>query len=273
MSDGMSGGTGDRTVAVVTGASSGIGAATARALGARGWAVVLVARRAERLAAVAADVVTAGGTPLVATQDAADGRAMLTLRDRVTAELGPVRVLVNSAGAGAWRWPEETSPAEFEAMLDAPLRAAWHATAAFLPGMLAAGRGVVVHVGSPASLVPWPGATGYTVARWGLRGLHEALRQDLRGTGVRTCHLLLGEVTSEYFTANPGSHDGIPRVARVIPVIAPEVAARVVLRCIDRPRAQVLHPRTLRLMQAVNRVAPRLVADLAWRTGRRRGAP
>ncbi|MGA0830799.1 MAG: short-chain dehydrogenase, partial [Nitriliruptoraceae bacterium] len=85
--------------------------------------------------------------------------------------------------------------------------------------------------------------------------------------------LLLGEVTSEYFTANPDSRQHIPRVARIIRVITPEEAAAVVLRCLDRPRAQMFHPRALGLLQAANRVAPRLVADLAWRTGRRRPAP
>jgi NADP-dependent 3-hydroxy acid dehydrogenase YdfG len=261
------------SVIVVTGASAGIGAATARALGARGTAVVLVARRADRLAAVAAEVEAAGGRALVAALDAADGAAVLALRDRVHAELGPVAAVVNSAGAGTWRWIEDTPPDAFERMLDAPLRAAWNATHAFLPDLLAAGRGVVVHVGSPASLAPWPGATGYTVARWGLRGLHEALRQDLRGTGVRSCHLLLGEVTSEYFTANPDSHQHIPRVARVIRTIAPEEAARAVLRCLDRPRAQVFHPRMLGAMQALNRLAPGLVAAAARWSGRRRAAP
>jgi len=269
----MSPGDRTRTVTVVTGASAGIGAATARALGARGGSVVLVARRADRLAAVAAEVEAAGGRALAAPLDAADGAAVLALRDRVHAELGPVGAVVNSAGAGTWRWIEDTPPGAFERMLDAPLRAAWNTTHAFLPDLLAARRGVVVHVGSPASLAPWPGATGYTVARWGLRGLHEALRQDLRGTGVRSCHLLLGEVTSEYFTANPGSQEHIPRVARLIRTISSEEAATAVLRCLDRPRPQVLHPRMLLAMQAANRVAPGLVGLVAWRSGRRRAAP
>lgn len=260
-------------VTVVTGASAGIGAATARALAIRGGAVVLVARRADRLAAVAAEVEAAGARTVVAAMDAADGPGMLALRDRVHAELGPVTAIVNSAGAGTWRWIEDTPPDEFERMLDAPLRAAWNTTHAFLPDLIGAGRGVVVHVGSPASLAPWPGATGYTVARWGLRGLHEALCQDLRGTGVRSCHLLLGEVTSEYFIANPDTHQHIPRVARLIRVIDPEEAAAAVLRCLDRPRRQVFHPRMLAGMQAVNRAVPGLVGLVAWRSGRRRPAP
>jgi uncharacterized protein len=261
---------GQARVAVVTGASSGIGAATARLLGAQGWTVVLVARRADRLAEVARAIDTAGGRALVEPLDAADGAAVDAMAARVVDAAGVPDAVVNSAGAGVWRWMEDTSHGELDAMLGAPFRAAWNVTRAFLPAMLERGHGVVVHVGSPASLAPWPGATGYTTSRWALRGLHEALRQDLAGTGVRTCHVLFGEVTSEYFDANPDTHQHIPRVARIIPVIAPERAAEVVVRTIARPRAQVFHPRTLGLMQVGNRLAPSLVALLARRTGRRR---
>jgi uncharacterized protein len=259
-------------VAVITGASSGIGAATALALARRGWALALVARRADRLSAVAAEVRALGGHALTAAIDAGDAAAVLAMRDRVVARLGVPDAIVNSAGGGSWRWMEDTAPRDFDAMLAAPLRAAWNTTHAFMADLIGAGRGVIVHIGSPASLAPWPGATGYTVARWGLRGLHEALRQDLAGTGVRSCHVLFGEVTSEYFVANPDTHQHIPRVARIIPVITPERAATVVIRTIDRPRTQVFHPWVLALLQVANRVSPRLVALVARRTGRRRSA-
>jgi uncharacterized protein len=257
-------------VAVITGASSGIGAATALALARQGWALALVARRADRLAAVAAEVERLGGRALVAAIDAGDAPAVDAMRERTIARFGVPDAIVNSAGGGRWRWMEDTAATELESMLDAPFRAAWHTTRAFLPDLLAAGRGVIVHVGSPASLAPWPGATGYTTSRWALRGLHEALRQDLAGTGVHSCHLLFGEVTSEYFIANPDSRQHIPRVARIIPVIAPERAAEVIVRTIGRPRAQVFHPRTLRMLAVVDRFAPGLVALLARRTGRQR---
>jgi uncharacterized protein len=257
-------------VAVVTGASSGIGAATARLLGTRGWTIVLVARRGDRLAEVARDVEAAGGRALVEPLDAADGVAVDAMAARVLEAVGTPEAIVNSAGAGVWRWMEDTSHAELAAMLGAPFLAAWNTTHAFLPALLARRSGVIVHVGSPASVAPWPGATGYTTSRWALRGLHEALRQDLAGTGVRSCHVLFGEVSSGYFDANPGTHEHIPRVGRLIPVITPERAARVVARTIDRPRAQVFAPRMLAAMQAANRISPGLVAMLARRTGRQR---
>ena len=262
----------ERRVAVVTGASSGIGAATARLLGSRGWTVVLVARRADRLAAVARDVEAGGGRAVSEPLDAADGPAVDAMATRVLGDAGPPDAVVNSAGAGVWRWMEDTSHAELAAMLGAPFLAAWNVTHAFLPALLARRAGVVVHVGSPASVAPWPGATGYTTSRWALRGLHEALRQDLAGTGVASCHVLFGEVTSEYFEANPDTHEHIPRVGRLIPTITPERAARVIVRTIGRPRAQVFDPPMLAALQAANRLSPRLVALVARRTGRRRGA-
>ena len=261
---------GPSQVAVVTGASSGIGAASARLLGASGWTVVLIARRADRLADVARDVEGAGGRALVEPLDAADADAVDAMAARVLDAVGVPDVIVNSAGAGVWRWMEDTSHDELASMLGAPFLAAWNVTHAFMPALLARGSGVIVHVGSPASLAPWPGATGYTTSRWALRGLHEALRQDLAGTGVRTCHVLFGEVSSEYFDANPDTHEHIPRVGRIIPTITPERAARVVVRTIGRPRTQVFDPPMLAVVQLANRLSPGLVALLARRTGRQR---
>ena len=264
----MSGITG--RIAVVTGASSGIGAATARLLGSQGWTVVLVARRADRLEAVAREVVAAGGQAWVEPLDAADPAAVDAMAARVRTAQGSPAAVVNAAGAGVWRWMEDTSHEELAGMLGAPFLAAWNVSRAFMPAMLERRRGVLVHVGSPASVAPWPGATGYTTSRWALRGLHEALRQDLVGTGVRSCHVLFGEVSSEYFDANPDTHEHIPRVGRLIPTITPERAARIIVRTIERPRAQVFDPPMLAAMQAANRISPRLVALVARRTGRRR---
>jgi len=159
-----------------------------------------------------------------------------------------------------------------EQLLDAPFRSAYHVTYGFLGAMLAAGEGVVVHVGSPASLVPWPSATGYTISRWALRGFHEALVQDLHGTGLHSCHVLFGEVASEYFVANPDSYEFIPAVGRLIPKITPSEAAEVIVRTLHRPRPLVVHPMVHRLLYASNLVAPRVVRAVARATGRRRRA-
>ena len=257
-------------LAVVTGASSGTGAATAEALGALGWRVVLVARRAERLHEVASRVTAVGGDAVVEPLDGGDAAAVGAMVERVRTRLGTPGAIVNSAGAGEWRWLEDSPPADMERMLDAPFRVAYHVTQGFMRDLLAQRSGVIVHVGSPASLLPWPSATAYTVSRWALRGLHESLSQDLAGTGVHSCHVLFGEVTSDYFTANADSRQHIPILGHLIPTITPAEAAEVIVRTIHRPRHQVLHPRTLATFEATHRLAPGPVRFLARVTGRRR---
>ena len=95
------------------------------------------------------------------------------------------------------------------------------------------------------------GATAYTASRWALRGLHEALRQDLRGTGVTSSLIYFGEVSSEYFEANPDSHEHIPSLGSWIPVSTPERCAEVILGVVRRPRAVVFHPLAREQIRAI----------------------
>jgi NADP-dependent 3-hydroxy acid dehydrogenase YdfG len=234
-----------------------------------GWRVVLVARREERLEELASDIVAAGGDVMSEALDAADGRAVMAMAERVRAVWGAPSAVVNSAGAGVWRFLEETSVEEIFDMIGAPYLAAANTCRVFVADMLTAKRGHFVHVGSPASVVPWPGATAYTASRWALRGLHEALCQDLRGTGVHSSLVYFGEVSSEYFEANPGSHQHMPKLASPIPVSTPERCAEVLLGVVRRPRPVVFYPLTLRVMACFAAFAPRPVRWLAARTGRR----
>jgi len=259
----------DYPIAIVTGASSGIGAATAKALAAEGWRVALVARRASRLAELAEEISAAGGEAIAAPLDAADGGAVLAMAGRVRADWGVPSLVVNSAGAGVWRFLEETSPEQIVEMIGAPYLAAANTSRAFITLMLAAGRGHLVHVGSPASVMPWPGATAYTASRWALRGLHEALHMDLVGTGVHSSLVYLGEVSSEYFEANPDSRQYIPKIGAWIPVSTPERCAEVILRVVRRPRRVVFYPFMLRLMAWMAVISPGLTRRLISRTGRR----
>jgi short-subunit dehydrogenase len=135
--------------------------------------------------------------------------------------------------------------------------------------MIAARRGILVHVGSPASRLPWPGATAYAAARWALRGLNEALNQDLMGTGVTSSHVVFGEVSSPYFEHNRVERDQLPKLGRLIPVTTPERCADIILDTIRRPRREVVFPFMLKLFYWMAAVTPGPTRWLVARSGRR----
>ena len=204
------------TTVLITGASFGVGAATARAVARAGGRVALLALTAAALEQIAAEIAAAGGTARAYPVDLADPAAVMQVAQRVAAEIGVPDIIVNNAGAGRWLFLEETSTEEAVAMMAVPYFAALYVSRAFLPAMLRRGRGLIVNVNSPASLVAWPGATGYTAARWALRGFTEALRADLRGTRLRVMAVIPGIITSTYFEHNPGVTERFPKIARAL---------------------------------------------------------
>jgi short-subunit dehydrogenase len=254
-------------LALITGASSGIGADVARQLARTGYRVILLARRRPELELVAQSI---GGDAIVEPCDAASGEQVLAMADRVRGASGVPDVIVNAAGAGVWKYMEETTPAEAVSMMQAPYFAAFNTTGAFMADMLKRRTGTVIHINSPAAFFPWPSAVGYAAARWALRGLHEALCQDLAGTGVRSCHVVLGEVDSPYFEHNPGTRAKLPKIAKTIRTVTTDECGRLIAGLAEKPRREVFYPFMLRLYSWNNRFAPALVRSLIRRTGARR---
>ena len=258
-------------LAVVTGASSGIGAATARALATAGARVVLVARSAAT-EAVASEIAAAGGQAHAERVDLADEAAVADLGHRVLAAHGPPDLVVNNAGAGRYLAIDETPPGDAAALMASPYLAAFHVTRAFVPSMVGRGSGRIANVTSPAAYFPWPGAAAYSAARWAVRGLTAALRADLRGTGVDATLVVLGLVDSPYFEHNPGSAERVPGITRLLPTLTPETAARAIVRGLARDRRTIFAPRPLGAFVALHAVAPRPVEALVAATGWRRPA-
>lgn len=205
-------------VAVITGASSGIGAATARNLAAQGFHVVAVARRADRIEALASEI---GGTAIVA--DVTDGASVETLASK----LDRVDVLVNNAGGARglapvaeaelehWRWMWETN-------VIGTLRV----TRALLPKLIDSGDGLIVTVTSVAALEVYDGGAGYTAAKHAQGAMHRTLRGELLGKPVRLTEIAPGAVETEFslvrFAGDQERADAV--YTGITPLVADDVA-------------------------------------------------
>ncbi len=233
----------------------------------RGYRVVLVARREAELRNEAKRI---GANAFVEVCDASSGQQVLAMSERVLREHGVPDVIVNSAGAGVWKYIEHTSPEEAMVLMQAPYFAAFNVTHAFMARMLARRSGVLIHVNSPAAFFPWPSAVGYTAARWALRGLHEGLCQDLAGTGVRSCQVVFGKIDSPYFDHNPGTRSKLPKSARLARTLSTDECGDLIARVAEKPRRDVFHPFMLRLFVWNNRIAPATVRWIVRITGARR---
>jgi short-subunit dehydrogenase len=246
---------------LVTGASSGIGEATAKLYGARGAHVLLLARNAARLEAVAQAIRKDGGTATAFPLDLADAAATEALAQRIAGELGTPDILINNAGAGRWKPLLETTPEEARAMMAVPYFAAFDLTRAFAPGMIARGNGSLVFVTSPASYLAWPRASAYIAARRALAGLAETLQSELKGTGVNVTVVALGTVETPYWQNNPGSRENLPQTdPRLVPVLTPEQAAEAIVDGVEQKKRFVVKPGIFRALFVLNALFPRLVA-------------
>jgi NADP-dependent 3-hydroxy acid dehydrogenase YdfG len=178
--------------AVVSGASSGIGEATARALAADGWRVVCAARRLERVQALAAELGHgAVGRPLDVTDQASV--------DALAAEFDSCDLLVNNAGgAKGLRRIAQAQDSEWEWMFATNVMGTMRLTRAFLPKLVAAPAGLVVNIVSIAGRFAYPGGAGYNAAKFGQRALTEALHRELAGTPVRVTEIDPGLVETEF---------------------------------------------------------------------------
>jgi short-subunit dehydrogenase len=249
------------SLVLVTGASSGIGAAAARRFGASGARVLLLARNKERLADVASAIRREGGTATPYPTDLSDADATAELCARIEREAGTPDILINNAGAGRWLSVIETAAEEVLAMIAVPYLAAFNITRAFLPKMIARRSGAIACVTSPASYVVWPNACGYTAARHALAGFTESLRAEVRGMGLTVTLIVLGIVESPYWEHNPGSRKRAPVMNSMIaPPLSPEQAAEAIFAGVERGKRLVVKPAILRALFLLNAVAPRLVA-------------
>jgi NADP-dependent 3-hydroxy acid dehydrogenase YdfG len=222
---------------VVTGASSGIGAATVRLLRQHGWRVVAVARRADRLQALAAET---GCEPFVA--DLTDPVAVDALRTRI-AETGPIHALVAAAGGAIGTDPVATADArDWMRMFDINVLSAQRSIAALLPALRAGARerGVadILAITSTAGQIAYESGGGYNAAKFALRGMMHALRLELAGEPIRVIQVAPGMVKTDEFALNRfgGDTSKVDALYEGVehPLVAEDIAA-IVVHALEAP--------------------------------------
>jgi len=245
-----------RQVALVTGASSGIGAVTARMLAGKGLRVALVARREERLEAMAEEIRAAGGEALAIAADLAREEE----RERVLAALyqawGPVDVLVNNAGCGWYGYGADMPWSIAQRILEINVEAVVHLTLLLLPEMRARGRGHIINVGSVAGNIPSQGVAMYSASKSFLDAFTTSLYREMRGSHVHVSIVKPGPVTTEFFETSAGEPAGRAMPAEKLG-IRPEAVARAIWSLLCRPRREVYVPGVMGLV-------PWIEACLGW---------
>ncbi|PNY81457.1 SDR family NAD(P)-dependent oxidoreductase [Deinococcus koreensis] len=229
-------------VALVTGASSGIGEATARALDAEGAAVVLVARRQQRLEALAESIRREGGQAAVVVADLAD---LAQARDAVMQAIGlfgRLDILVNNAGVMLLGPVADADPGDWQRMMELNVLALMHCTQAAVQAMGGQGRGHIVNISSVSGRGAGPTSAGYSASKWAVGGFSEGLRQEVRLLGIRVTVIEPGVVATELtehitHSATKESYEG--RIAQMTPLEPEDIAAAVVYATTQPPRVNV----------------------------------
>src|SRR4051812_28751687 len=245
---------------VVTGASGGIGRAVARAFGARGAAVALLARGETGLKAAADDVQSAGGTALVLPTDVADPVAVAAAAQQAEDELGAIDVWVNVAFTSVFAPFDQITPEEYRRVTEVSYLGYVYATMAALRHMKPRNRGTIVQVGSALAYRGIPLQTAYCGAKHAIQGFNEALRCELlhEKSGVHVTMVQMPAVNTPQFS---WVLSRLPRHAQPVPPIyQPELAARAVVHAADNPgRREYWVGATTAATLAANAVAPGLL--------------
>lgn len=198
----------ERRPVVVTGASSGIGAATARVLASRGYPVALGARRMDRLEELVAEIRAAGGEAAAHELDVTSDDSVAEFHALAVADFGDIEVVVSNAGMTAPGTLHEIDSQRFANELDLNLVGAHRVAHAFVPAMVSRKRGDLVLISSDVALRARPHMAAYAASKWGLEGMAQAMQMELEGTGVRVSVVRPGPTWSEIGNDWPAEEGG-----------------------------------------------------------------
>lgn len=246
--------------ALITGASAGIGAATAKALAGKGLNLILVARRGERLQSLKTDLETAHSIQVETLQlDISNSSKVEQLALEKRSLLAKVDVVINNAGLA--KGVEKIADAKIEdwdVMIDTNVKGLLYVTRALLPHLMAHPSAHIVNLGSVAGRWVYPGGAVYCASKFAVRALSEGLRMDLMGSAVRVTNIEPGMVETEFSQVRLGNHERAKAVYKGMEPLQPEDIADTIVWCLDRPahvnvQELVIFPTAQAAIQQVHR--------------------
>jgi short-subunit dehydrogenase len=248
----------DDLTVVITGASSGVGRATAHAFARRGADLVLTARAAGPLEDTAAECESLGGRAVVAPAEVTSPESMRRVADIAVGRFGGLDVWVNNAGLGAVGRFHEVPMEAHRRVIETNLLGYLHGAHAALPHFIKQEQGVLINNVSIGGFIPTPYAAAYAASKFGVRAFSNGLRQELRDwPDIHVCAVY------PFFMDTPGVQHGANYTRRALqpapPVYAPEMTAEAIVSLVERPRRQVMVGAVARLAKLEYQLAPRLV--------------
>ena len=249
-------------VILITGASSGIGAASARLFARNGYRVILAARRLERLETLASEIRDSGGEALAISTDVSHLDQIENMVRTALDAFGQIDVLLNNAGFGRMGNLQNFDPIkDIDLQLNVNLKGAIYATRAVLPHMIERRMGHIINMASIAGFIAPPRYSIYSASKFGLRGFTEGLRREVRKNGIRVSGIYPGGAATEFVQHTGLEPDRKFKTPKLLKLTADDVA-RTVFSVVKRPRRTVVIPRVMWVSVWLNGLFPGLV-DLA----------
>ncbi|MBN1437771.1 MAG: SDR family oxidoreductase [Anaerolineales bacterium] len=222
---------------LVTGASSGIGAACVRALAAEGADILLTARRLERLEALAAEVALAGARAGIVAGDARQEETARRAVDAAVQAFGRLDILINNAGVGNYKNLVDTSAEEYDEMMDSNMRTTFLFTRQAAPVMIAQKAGTILMISSMAGIYGFAGEAAYCATKFAQVGFAQGIDKELRPHGIRVGVICPGGVKTEFAIGKGRTEEGVAKSGMLEPE---DVAGAVLLACTQSPNARII---------------------------------